>query len=208
VQELNVEERTYAAFAGDRLVVGADVETVLRRVKAGLDRGEFEQVLIFDDATGKEVDFDLRGTADDVVARLAHHPMFAPEGVPAATRTGPGRPKLGVVSREVSLLPRHWEWLEEQPNGISAALRRLVDEARKAGAGPDTIRRATEAAGRFMTTMAGNLPGFEEASRALYAHDGERFEQCIRDWPKDIRDHARCMAAGSFPEGVGNDLRN
>ncbi len=143
----------------------------------------------------KEVDFDFRGTADEVVARIERHPLFTAEVRP---RTRPGRPKLGVISREVSLLPRQWEWLEAQPNGISSALRRLVDESRKANAGKDRARMATEAASRFMTTMAGNLPGFEEASRALFAHNEDRFAQQICDWPADIREHVRRLARESF----------
>jgi len=98
-------------------------------------------------------------------------------------------PRLGVVSREVSLLPRHWDWLEQQPNGISAALRRLLDEARKRAPGEERARLAREAAGRFMTAMAGNLPGYEEAARALFAKDHERFTQRIAAWPEDVRLH-------------------
>jgi hypothetical protein len=127
--------------------------------------------------------------------------------VPGQPRSGPGRPKLGVVSREVSLLPRHWEWLEQQPNGISAALRRLVDEARKANAAKDRVRAATEAAGRFMTVVAGNLPGFEEALRALYAHNEARFEEEIHDWPNDVREHARRLASMSFPSAAARAAR-
>ena len=183
-----MESYTFTVFADDRLVVSGDLEAVLRHTKAAQDRGEFDRWLIFDDSTGKQVDFDFRGTIEQVLARAPHHPLFVTDG-PSPPRSGPGRPKLGVVSREVSLLPRHWEWLEQQPNGISAALRRLVDEARKANAGKDRVRAAVEAAGRFMTAVAGNLPGFEEALRALYAHDEARFGEEIREWPKDVREH-------------------
>ncbi|HEY3352187.1 MAG TPA: DUF2239 family protein [Polyangia bacterium] len=121
--------------------------------------------------------------------------------VPGAVRTGPGRPKLGVVCREVSLLPRHWEWLAQQPNGISAALRRLVDDARKREPDRERARRARDAASRFMTVMAGDRPGFEEASRALYAGERERFAALTSDWPEDIRRHLARLAAASFPAG-------
>jgi hypothetical protein len=196
-----MDPRTYTVFADDRLVVSGELETVLRRTKAAQDRGEFDRWLIFDDRAGEQVDFDFRGTIEQVLARIPHHPLFVMDA-PAEPRSGPGRPKLGVVSREVSLLPRHWEWLEQQPNGISAALRRLVDDARKANAGKDRVRAAAEAAGRFMTAMAGNLPGFEEASRALYAHDEARFEEEIRDWPHDVRGYARRLAKASFPSAA------
>lgn len=118
----------------------------------------------------------------------------APEAVPR----GPGRPKLGVVAREVTLLPRHWEWLNGQPGGASVALRKLVDEARRANDGKDRVRQAREAAYRFMSVMAGNERGFEEATRALFAGDRERFEEFVASWPADVRDHAKRLAAAAF----------
>ena len=114
--------------------------------------------------------------------------------IPEPKRAGPGRPKLGVTSREVSLLPRHWEWLEDQGTGVSAALRRLVDEARRREPEAARARRARDAAGCFMWAMAGNLPGFEEASRALYAGDEARLEGLVEGWPPDVRDHALRLA--------------
>jgi uncharacterized protein len=175
------DEDTYTAFAGERLLASGAKPTVLLALK-GHER-EGDRVLVFDDATGRQVDFDLRGTPEEVLARAE-----------ARTRAGPGRPKLGVVSREVSLLPRHWEWLEQQPNGISAALRRLVDEARKREPDQARARRAREAAGRFMWAMAGDLRGFEEASRALYAGDHARLRKLIRAWPGDVRAHLLALA--------------
>lgn len=173
------KELTFSAFAGERRVSTGPLDTMLREVKARVDADEREAILIFEDQTGCQVDFDFRGTVEEVVARAAPEPP----------RAGPGRPKLGVISREVSLLPRHWEWLEQQPNGISAALRRLVDEARKHEPEEERARIQREAASRFMTAMAGNLPGYEEASRALFAKDAARFAALIAAWPKDIREH-------------------
>lgn len=183
------QERTYTAFAGDRLIVSGSLETMLLRTKKRLDAGETEQILIFEDQTGTQIEFDFRGSPAEVLARLAAHPLFAAAKAGGQQRSGPGRPKLGVVSREVSLLPRHWEWLEQQPNGISAALRRLVDEARKRNPGRERARLAREAASRFMSAMAGNRPGFEEASRALFAGDYARLKALTRDWPRDVRRH-------------------
>jgi uncharacterized protein len=173
------DERSYTAFAGDRLIASGPLEEMLPRTKAWIDRERRARVLVFDDETGREVDFDLRGTVEQVVARAA--PPVAP--------AGPGRPRLGVVGREVSLLPRHWEWLEQQPNGISAALRRLVDEARKREPEKQRARALREAASRFMTAMAGDLPGYEEAARALFAGGEGRFERLVRGWPADVRKH-------------------
>jgi hypothetical protein len=179
------ESRTYTAFAGERLVASGALDALLRKLKAW-PGDENHLLFIFDDQTGKQVDFDLRGTLDDVLERA----------VPSPAPVGPGRPKLGVVSREVSLLPRHWAWLEQQPNGASAALRRLVDEARNTAA--DRTRRAKDAATRFMSAMAGDLPGYEEATRALYAGNREGFDELIRDWPNDIRAHVQRLVQDAF----------
>lgn len=173
------DDRTYSAFVGQQLLISGELTAMLRRTKEYMDAGGTETPLIFEDQTGRQVDFDFRGTAEEVVERAA----------PSRNRTGPGRPRLGVVSREISLLPRHWEWLELQPQGISAALRRLVDEARRREPGREQARIVKEAAGKFMWAMAGNLPGFEEASRALFTDDQTRFAQLICDWPRDIRRH-------------------
>ena len=132
------------------------------------------------------MEIDFRGTVDDVVGRLVEVPR------------GPGRPRLGVVAREVTLLPRHWEWLNGQPGGASSALRRLVDEARRTSATRDRVRRAQEAAYRFMVAMAGNEPGFEESTRALFGGNRPRFNELIEAWPADVREHARVLADRVF----------
>jgi hypothetical protein len=171
---------TYAAFAGDRRIAAGDLAALITQLKQRSDRGSRDEaaaVLIFEDHTGRQIELDLRGALDEVLRRE----------LPAPAPSGPGRPKLGVVSREVTLLPRHWAWLEEQPSGISAALRRLVDEARKRVPDKQRARRARDAACRFMTAMAGNRPGYEEASRALYAQDEAALTRLTRRWPKDVR---------------------
>jgi uncharacterized protein len=184
-------DRNYTVFSGQRLIGTGELRSVLLQSKRCLDAGETAPVLIFDDSTGQQIDFDFRGTPDEVLDRLATHPMFVSAEATSSARTGPGRPKLGVVCREVSLLPRHWEWLEQQPQGISAALRRLIDDARKRDPEGERIRIARDAAAKFMWAMAGNLPGFEEASRALFANDHDGFENQIREWPEDIRSHLK-----------------
>lgn len=175
-----MDNLTYVVFCGwTRIAIGS-LEVVLRAIKAGEAVGMPEgTLLIFENQTGRQVDFDLRGTVEDVIGRA----------LPKPPRTGPGRPKLGVVAREISLLPRHWEWLETQPNGASAAIRRLVDDARRADGGESQTRMAIAATGRFMSAMAGNLPGFEEACRALYAGNRERLAQLIHEWPPNVRDY-------------------
>jgi uncharacterized protein len=181
---------TCTAFANGAFFTFGPPWEVALTVKAALERGETADILTFDDATGRLVDFDFRGSDEDLVARLR-----PPGGDGAKAR---GRPKLGVVAREVTLLPRHWEWLGSQPGGASVTLRKLVDAARAANDGRDAIRQAQQAADRFMAAMLGNQPGYEDASRALYAGDAARFEAMTQPWPADLRDHARRLASAAF----------
>jgi hypothetical protein len=185
------------AFEGSRRIASGELRDVALKAKEVLDRGEYAPVLIFDEETAEPVDLDFRGTPADVVSRLQETAAAPAEADPEAPRRA-GRPKLGVVAREVTLLPRHWDWLNGQPGGASVALRKLVEHARRANEGIDRIRRAREAAYRFMSAMAGNEPGFEEAARALFAGNRERFDQQVALWPGDVRDHAKRLAAAGF----------
>lgn len=189
-------EMRCTAFAGARfLATGTLVEAALA-AKAAQDAGDDGLIFIFNEATGRPVDVDLRGPVEAVRGRLA--PVFPADLTPAPAK--PGRPKLGVVAREVTLLPRHWEWLASQPGGASVALRKLVDAARHANEGADRVRQAREAAYRFMSTMAGDRPGFEEAARALFAGDRTGLAAHSRDWPADVRTHALRLAEPAFAE--------
>ncbi len=181
-------KNTFTAFLGTTMVSSGSVDHVLSELKNRFDQDQRALFLIFEDQTGRQVDFDLRGALQDVLDRVH----------PDRMRSGPGRPKLGVVAREVTLLPRHWEWLEGQPNGASAALRRLIDQARKNESPEQRARRIMDATARFLSAMAGDLPGYEEATRALYARNGEHFNELIADWPQDIRTHARRLVDGLF----------
>lgn len=173
-----INYRKCTAFVGERMIAAGDAATVALAMRAAIDRGA-SHVLAFEDETGRQVDFDLRGTDADIRARLA-------DTMPEPTKPGRGRPKLGVTAREVTLLPRHWEWLAQQPGGASATLRRLVDQARKASSEAQAPRLAQDAAFRLMSALAGDLPGFEDATRALFAGDYETVGNIIGRWPKDI----------------------
>jgi uncharacterized protein len=191
------------AFAGTRrLAHGAQAEVALA-VKAALAGGENASILVFDDRDARPLEFDLRGTTEEVALRYAAQPEETEEPDEAATTTdeaprGRGRPKLGVVAREVTLLPRQWDWLGAQPGGASVVLRRLVDAARHESAAKDRVRAAQEAAHRFMTALAGDLPGYEDALRALYAGDRVRFESVSELWPADVGNYARALSQGAF----------
>jgi len=172
------------AFSDDQRISSGPIAEVLVHLKTRFDRGD-PDALCFEVNTGAQVEFDLRGSLEDVLARevsnrqpTAHEPR------------GRGRPKLGVSGREVSLLPRHWEWLERQPNGISATLRRVVEQASKADPGRERAERIRAALSCILSAVAGNRPNYEEACRALFAAESERFESLIAPWPQDIRSYA------------------
>ncbi len=177
-------------FQGLRKIAEGTPLQVAVFVKDVPQGGEF---LVFDDQTGRQVDLDMRGTIEEVSTR------YSPE---AAEPRGRGRPRLGVVAREVTLMPRHWDWLGLQPGGASVALRKLVEEARRKSGDADRIRAAQEATYRFMSALAGNLPGFEEASRALFAYDRRRFSDLVASWPEDVRDYAIKLAFADQEPGL------
>ena len=188
--------RPSTAFLDTHRIADGPLASVALAVKAALALDSTAAILVFEDQTGKVVDLDLRGSDAEIAARYAPPAGTAPETADDAPR-GRGRPKLGVVAREVTLLPRHWDWLALQPGGASQALRRLVDEARKADGGRSRARAARERAYAFIATMAGDRAGFEEASRALFAGDDARFAEHSRAWPEDIRVHAAKLLAGA-----------
>ncbi len=171
----------FAAVAGDNLIARGDLRSVATAVwEQGCD-----QPLVLEDTTGQTVDLDLNGSLEEVLARLD-------VDTPAPTR---GRPKLGVTAREVTLLPRHWEWLAARPGGTSAALRRLVDQARRENSVEEERRRIQDAVYRVTTTLAGDRPGYEEAMRALFAGDLDYFHRQVTAWPPDIAAYLRDLTA-------------
>ena len=181
------------AFIGSERIARAPLHRALPAIHAAAAAGAGP--LVFDLWSGRVVDLDLRGGLAEARTRLG------PALAPPAEKRGPGRPKLGVVAREVTLLPRHWDWLATQPGGASVALRKLVEGALKESEGPDRARRAKEAAYRFMTAMAGDLPGYEEATRMLFAGDWTAFDAATDAWPEGVKGVAREMAAGAWRNG-------
>ena len=197
---------SYTAFSGNKRIAAGALHTVALAVKRATKAGA-NNVLIFDDATGRQTDVDIRGSDKAIVDRLTQRAPQSGRPPPRADEPsnanavgdasrGRGRPKLGVSAREVTLLPRHWEWLATQPGGASVTLRKLVEEARRTHAESDKRRKAQEAAYHFMSAIAGNMPGFEEATRALFANDPALFGKFIAKWPADIREHATTLAFG------------
>ena len=204
----NVLSKPCTAFGDNRLLSAGPLIEVALAVKTAVDLGSTETILVFDDVSGDGIDFDLRGTKADIIVRLSQasferarkskigcDPQSSGSEDLVDERRSRGRPKLGVVPREVTLLPRHWEWLAAQQGGASVTLRRLVEEAKRAGGSERMQRRAAhEAAYKFMAAIAGDLPGFEEATRALFADNAPRFNEQVAAWPDDVRTYATKLA--------------
>jgi hypothetical protein len=184
------------AFAGPARIASGELRHVALKAKQAFDAGK--PVLVFEDASGRVVELPLELPAADLLKRMAEPVVAASTRSEKPAPRGPGRPKLGVVAREVTLLPRHWDWLAAQPGGASVALRKLVEDARKVSVDDDRRRAAQEAAYRFMQAIAGNEAGYEDAARALFAGDIGKFEEHSATWPDDVREHAALLAADAF----------
>ena len=186
----------YTAFDGARCLARGDLAEAALAVRRAEDAGAAGPVLLFDDATGRSIDLDLRGDEAAIRARLAPKTEVSEPEAPQTELKSRGRPKLGVVAREVTLLPRHWDWLAAQPGGASVALRKLVEAARRQDGEGESARRARDAAYAFMSAMAGDNPGFEDACRALFAGDRAGVEARSATWPADVRGHLLSLAYG------------
>lgn len=199
---------TYTAFDGMKLLCRGSLEDVVIKIKKKIGKAENSSILLFSDETGKIIDFNFFGNEGDVRKRLSVY--VGPDSVrkdsaglrgessDSAKNAGPGRPKLGVTSREVSLLPRHWEWLATQPGGASATLRSLVEDAKKRTQATSVIKQAQERTYKFMSVLAGDLPNYEEALRALFKKEKAKFVSCIEGWPEDVKAHVLQSAKGVF----------
>ena len=190
-------DHTYTVFAGPRRLASGTLEDV---AAAAGNAGDCPQpVLVFSDVTGNQIELDLRGGEQRVRAR--YRSKLAPQAL--AVR-GRGRPRLGVVAREVTLLPDQWEWLASQPGGASVVLRRLVQEARGAGSARDRMRRAQERSYKVMVAIAGDRPGFEEAARSLFAAKLDAFRSHTALWPSDIHEHLLRLADPEYEASMRN----
>ena len=192
---------SYTSFNGQKRIASGSLTANALAVKHALASDVPSPLLTFCDQTGQVVDIDIRGSDADMLARLPPEGYQLQENesalidsVESGEPRGRGRPKLGVVAREVTLLPRHSDWLATQPGGASVTLRKLVEEARRANVDRDRQRRANECAYHFMSTVAGDMAGFEEATRALFANDAAKFRQLTEAWPADVRDYVRYLA--------------
>jgi len=189
-----MEKRLYTAFENRSIIAKGSIEEVVLVIKKRIGIGSHTTALIFDDELGRTIDIDFSGTLDDVRQKLG---VFVPKES-KETLPGPGRPKLGVISREVSLLPQHWEWLALQRGGASLTLRKLVDTAKNGSTSNCQPRFYQDAVAQFMSVMAGDLPNYEEALRMLYRKDKVNFFSQIKNWPEDVKAHIKKMASPIF----------
>lgn len=193
------------AFLNARqLLAQATLSDVALRVKQAYEGDPHAQILVFDAVTSHVIDLDLRGTEADIIARLPLDTTMETNAAkaetihPEHTSRSRGRPKLGVVPREITLLPRHWDWLNQQPGGASVALRKLVEEAKRNSEAKQQACLAMESAYRFMAGIAGDQLHYEEASRALFAGDREGFLSQLASWPQDVKTHLVQLADHAF----------
>ena len=191
------DTRCTAFLDGTRIAAG-ELRHVALRAQQALEAQPRARLLIFDDREGRRIELDLAGSATDLVQRLGRGEWPAMPAAPAPKR-GRGRPRLGVTAREVTLLPEHWQWLNAQPGGASLALRRLIEAAGNASADADPRAAAQARSYRFLAVIGGERPGFEAASRALYAGDAAGFEAALAEWPDDLREHALMLAMQAWP---------
>jgi len=199
-------EKQYVVFVGPKRIASGGLNEAVKAAKAAVDSKVPSSVLVFDTGTSEQLEVDFRGSLEEVLSRLpspADEPDVGAIEAGAAGSRLPGRPKLGVVPREVTLLPRHWDWLATQPGGASVTLRKLVEQARRSSGDADRIRLAREVTYRFMSAMAGDEAGFEEAARALFAGNQERLETAMDSWPGDVREHTRQLSKDAFQISAG-----
>lgn len=197
---MNSPDTAWIAFVDSRCIAKGPAAEALVVAKAQVDAHPEVPVYLFDAVTSERIDLDLTAPLA-LLQRYLPKPVQtlaepSPTSEPAVARLA-GRPKLGVTAREVTLLPRHWEWLAAQRGGASVSLRQLVEQAMRVGKEADRIRLARESAYRFISAMAGDAPGFEEASRALFAGNDQGFKASIVAWPKDVREHALVLASAA-----------
>ena len=189
------------AFEVEKIFCSGPKIEVILAMKNELSKSPNKRFLCFEDTSGQQIDFDISGTKEEIIQRLSTHTITAPEPISAdenkAIDKKLGRPKLGVVPKEVTLLPRHWLWLGAQSGGASATIRRLVEQASKANSGENKRKKCQESAYRFLSAVAGNYPNYEEVLRAIFRDDEKMISNLTSEWPKDIVTYAQKLFSNS-----------
>lgn len=174
----------YTAFRGDTRIITDS----LFNVALALQKQSEMNVLVFNDQTGQQIDLDLSGSEDDLKQRYTE--------VEYVKKVG--RPKLGVISREITLQQKHWNWLDQQSSSASAVIRKLIDKELNDPSSESNIMLAKQAIDHFMLAMLGNMPNYEEATRALYQGNKSHFLALIHNYPKDLKVYLELKAQTAF----------
>lgn len=182
---MNNLKTTFTAFDAHSLIAYGDLAEVVLKIKGSIGKASISTILIFSDITGKTIDFNFHGSKQEILKRLEVYTSVQD----AEPSSGPGRPKLGVVSREVSLLPRHWEWLATQRGGASATIRTLIEDTMKKASAGQSAKQIQDRVYQIMSVLAGDLSDYEEALRAMYKKDKKSFLGYIEGWPKDVQNY-------------------
>ncbi|MCH7331632.1 DUF2239 family protein [Acinetobacter modestus] len=180
-------QMTYTAFLNEQCLASGLLADVAIAIQQHANQSN-STILIFNDQTGRQIDLDLSGSEQNIQQRYAE-----PEMVKKV-----GRPKLGVISREITLQQKHWDWLDQQSSSASAVIRKLIDKELNDPNSESNRMLAKQATDRFMSAMLGNMPNYEEATRALYQGDREVFLDLIRDYPKDIKEYLTLKTQNIF----------
>jgi uncharacterized protein len=194
----------WIAFIGNDRITQGSPHVVIHAVHAIVGVQGENNLLLFDAVTSARIDIDWRTDLLTILKQYATEHVEITDNS-ASENPAPrqaGRPKLGVVAREITLLPRHWEWLSTQTGGASVTLRKLVEQAQRQSKNADQRRLAQESTYRFMSTMAGNNVGFEEATRALFAGDMGKLRAIVASWPSDVARHCLHLAQTSAMPSV------
>lgn len=198
-----VAPTSFTSFNGCKRIAFGNLETNALAVKRAIESGSSCSILTFNDDTGCALVLDTRGTDAETLVRLNQESpsqeVMESESVEvdqsSFLQRGRGRKKLGVIAREITLLTRHRDWLLAQPGGVSVALRKLVEAAKKDTATSQVKRRSQERAYQFMSAMASYVTSLEESRRALFAGDFTKFLQLTAEWPSDVQDYALGLAS-------------
>lgn len=179
-------KNTYTAFVGNTRLITDSLLNVALAIKN--QQHDSAPILIFEDQTGKQIDVNITGSESDIQQRYAE----------LETVKKVGRPKLGVISREITLQQKHWDWLDLQNSSASAVIRKLIDQELNNAQSESNIMMTKQTTDRFMSAMLGNMPNYEEATRALYQGNKEGFLELIQDYPNDLKEYLNLRTVNIF----------
>ena len=178
---------TFSAYGPTSCIGQGELTDVALAAHRFLRTHPDQSALILQDSTCQIIDLDLSGDEALLERKANHYPIRSQAPVPDSK---------DPITGEITLLPRHWQWLAEQGGNASATLRRLIDEARRdpKQKADNECRRRQQLTYRFCQALCGDFQGYEDALRALYAADKDSFKTHISTWPADFALRAEALA--------------